>query len=140
MAATASAEVALADLGHQLAAWRNTASLTQLQFAQRISVARSTVAAAETGHRRSADFWRRADNELGAGGALIAAFSKIEAIAETPRLPPLRAGEKTGAMRTVTALARCPHCQQAISLAALVGLSITDVSTNVTGSGHEPDP
>ncbi len=140
MAAPAAVEAALLDLGAQLAARRKAAGVKQWQFAQRINVARSTVAMAETGHRCSAGFWRRADDALTAGGAFLAAFSQIEAMAEARRLPPLRPGENAGAMRTVTALARCPHCGHVVSLAALVGLSVADVSGDVTGSGHEPDP
>jgi DNA-binding XRE family transcriptional regulator len=134
--APASVEAALLDLGHQLAAYRDAAGLTQQQLAQRIGCARSTVAMAETGHRRSAGFWRRADDELTAAGTFAAAFSKIEAMAETSRLPPLRAGEDRGAMRTVTALARCPHCDHVIPLTALIGLSVTP---DVPGSGHQTD-
>ena len=117
-------EAALRDLGRQLKARRKAAGLTQEQLARQTGYRRSTVANAELGDRRSADFWRRVDDELSAGRTFIKAYSDIEAMAGARRLPPLRPGEDAGPTRTITSPARCPHCRREIPLAAHIILSV----------------
>ena len=117
-------EAALRDLGRQLKARRKAAGLTQEQLARQTGYKRSTVANAELGDRRSADFWRRVDDKLSAGGTWVKAYGDIEAMAGARRLPPLRPGEDSGGTRTVTAPARCPHCHREIPLAAQITLSV----------------
>lgn len=74
------------DLGRQLAAWRDAAGLTQVQLAQRIPYSRSTVANVEIGrHCTPRQFWQYADGEVGAAGALLAAFEHVDRLAQAQR-------------------------------------------------------
>ncbi|WP_204335623.1 MULTISPECIES: helix-turn-helix domain-containing protein [unclassified Micromonospora] len=74
------------DLGRQLAAWREAAGLTQVQLARRIVHSRSSVANVEIGrHSVTHAFWRYADREVAAGGALLAAFEKVDRLVQTQR-------------------------------------------------------
>ncbi|MDG4798822.1 helix-turn-helix domain-containing protein [Micromonospora sp. WMMD1082] len=74
------------DLGRQLAAWRDAAGLTQVQLARRIPYSRSTVANVEVGrHSITRAFWRCADREVGAAGALLAAFEEVDRLVQRQR-------------------------------------------------------
>lgn len=80
------------DLGRQLAAWRDAAGLTQAQLAQRVSYSRSSVANAEVGrHSNTREFWIRADHELGAERALLAAFDHLEQLVQARHTQAARA-------------------------------------------------
>lgn len=69
-------------LGRQLAAWRDLAGLTQVALARRINYSRSAIGNVEIGRDRSTRrFWQSADAEVGAGGALVAAFDQVDALA-----------------------------------------------------------
>lgn len=69
-------------LGQQLASWRDMAGLTQVKLARRISYSRSAIGNVEIGRDRSTrQFWQRADAEVGASGALVAAFDQVDALA-----------------------------------------------------------
>ena len=124
VASSGDIEAALRDLGRQLRARRKAAGLTQEQLAERIGYARPTLSMAETGRRRSPDFWRRVDDELSAGRTFTKAYGDIEAMAGARLLPPLRPGEDSGGARTVTAPGRWPHCHREIPLAAQITLSV----------------
>ena len=121
----ADVEAALADLGRQLKARRKAAGLTQEQLARQTGYKRSTVANAELGDRRSADFWRRVDDELSAGRTFTsrrtATLRQWPGRAASHRCAP---GEDAGPTRTVTSPARCPHCRREIRLAAHIILSV----------------
>lgn len=70
------------DLGRRLAGWRVGAGLTQVELARRTCYSRSAVANVETGRQHiSRAFWQHADAVFGAGGALLAAFDQVEALA-----------------------------------------------------------
>ncbi|MFG1925645.1 helix-turn-helix domain-containing protein [Cryptosporangium sp. NPDC048952] len=58
---------------------RTRAGLTQRELAHRVGYSRSTVANAETGDVRSADFYRRCDEVLAADGAISAARAALDA-------------------------------------------------------------
>ena len=80
-------------LGAQLAAYRKAAGFSQAQLAEFVEYSRSTVANVETGRQHvPADFWRRADEALDAGGSLIAASVEIEALARQERRDAARQG------------------------------------------------
>jgi transcriptional regulator with XRE-family HTH domain len=67
-------------LGEQLAAYRKAAGYSQVQLASLAVCSRSTVANVEIGRQNApADFWRRVDEVLDAGGALVAASEEIDA-------------------------------------------------------------
>ncbi|WP_246835559.1 helix-turn-helix domain-containing protein [Micromonospora sp. MH33] len=69
-------------LGRQLAAWRDLAGLTQVELARRINYSRSAIGNVEIGRDRSTRrFWQSADAEVGAGGALVASFDQVDALA-----------------------------------------------------------
>jgi transcriptional regulator with XRE-family HTH domain len=71
------------DLGRMLATWREAARLTQVQLARRVSYSRSSVANAEVGrHSNTGEFWVRADHELNAKGALLAAYDDLEQLVQ----------------------------------------------------------
>jgi transcriptional regulator with XRE-family HTH domain len=70
------------DLGRQLAAWRDAARLTQVELARRSCYSRSAVANVEIGRQNiTRRFWQCADTEVGARGALLAAFDQVDALA-----------------------------------------------------------
>lgn len=66
-------------LGRQLAAWRYAAGYTQAQLARETGYARSTVSTVESGRQHVARaFWECCDRTLRTGGALVAAFGRME--------------------------------------------------------------
>ncbi|GAA0244729.1 helix-turn-helix transcriptional regulator [Cryptosporangium japonicum] len=67
---------------------RTRAGLTQRELAHRVGYSRSTIANAETGDVRSADFYRRCDEVLAARGTLNAARAAV-GTPPGPRTPPL---------------------------------------------------
>jgi hypothetical protein len=73
-------------LGRQLAALRSHAGFSQWEFAPLTGYSRSTLSDAELGrHRLRREFWLRCDGALAAGGALVAAYDRIEATASALR-------------------------------------------------------
>jgi hypothetical protein len=73
-------------LGRQLAASRSHAGYSQWEFAPLTGYSRSTLSDAELGrHRLRREFWLRCDAALLAGGALVAAYDRIEATAAAMR-------------------------------------------------------
>jgi hypothetical protein len=73
-------------LGRQLAALRSRAGFSQWEFAPLTGYSRSTLSDAELGrHRLRREFWLRCDGALAAGGALVAAYDRIEATAAAMR-------------------------------------------------------
>lgn len=71
---------ARSDLGRELAARRKAAGLTQTAFARRVGYSRSTVANLEVGRQCAPRLWERADQELGAAGALVGGFNQVNAL------------------------------------------------------------
>jgi hypothetical protein len=68
------------ELGEKLASRRRAAALSQVALARRVGYSRSAVAGAECGHQQSsAGFWRRCDETLGAGGALMGTYQQLAA-------------------------------------------------------------
>lgn len=73
-------------LGRFLAMHREAAGLTQMDLARRVAYSRSSVANVEIGGRDIArDFWRGADRELGAAGALLARFDHLDRMVRAQR-------------------------------------------------------
>jgi hypothetical protein len=73
-------------LGRRLAASRSHAGFSQWEFAPLTGYSRSTLSDAELGrHRLRREFWLRCDAALLAGGALVAAYDRIEATAAAIR-------------------------------------------------------
>lgn len=73
-------------LGRRLAASRSHAGFSQWEFAPLTGYSRSTLSDAELGrHRLRREFWLRCDAALPAGGALVAAYDRIEATAAAIR-------------------------------------------------------
>jgi DNA-binding XRE family transcriptional regulator len=99
-------------LGEQLAAYRKAAGYSQLQLATLAVCSRSTIANVEIGRQHApADFWRRVDEALDAGGALVMASEKIDAAVRQnhrdharrvrPVLPGYDASEQTRILEAV---------------------------------------
>jgi transcriptional regulator with XRE-family HTH domain len=73
-------------LGRRLAALRTQAGFSQWEFAPLTGYSRSTLSDAELGrHRLRREFWLRCDAALVAGGALVAAYDRIETTAAAMR-------------------------------------------------------
>jgi hypothetical protein len=73
-------------LGRELAALRSRAGFSQWEFAPLTGYSRSTLSDAELGrHRLRREFWLRCDAALLAGGALVAAYDRIEVTAAAMR-------------------------------------------------------
>jgi DNA-binding transcriptional regulator YiaG len=69
-----------------LAEWRGTVAMTQVELARRVAYSRSTVANVEIGRDCSnRQFWQCADREVGADGALLAAFDQVDALVRAVR-------------------------------------------------------
>ncbi|GAA4727567.1 hypothetical protein Prum_068470 [Phytohabitans rumicis] len=69
------------DLGRQLAAWRDTAGVKQMDLARRTCYSRSTIANVETGRQNiPRAFWAHADQVLGAAGSLVKAFEHLDGL------------------------------------------------------------
>lgn len=70
-------------LGERLAAYRQAAGYSQSQLADLVGYSRSTIANVETGRQHvTGRFWQRADEAVGAGGALLTAREEIAAAAQ----------------------------------------------------------
>lgn len=68
-------------LGQQLAALRQAARVGQQQVAHKTGYSRSSVAHAEAGRQLlTRDFWKTADELVGAEGALLAGYEQVQAI------------------------------------------------------------
>jgi DNA-binding XRE family transcriptional regulator len=64
-------------VGARLARWRNARGLTQLALAQRVPVARTTIAGVERGAQcPDRIFWQRCEAALAAGGELLAGYDE----------------------------------------------------------------
>ncbi len=69
------------DLGRQLAAWRAVAGVTQVELAKLICYSRSQIGNVEIGRDYTTRrFWHSADTAVGAHGALLAAFDRVDAL------------------------------------------------------------
>lgn len=68
-------------VGRQLAALRKAAGFTQAGLASYTGYVRTSVANVERGRQNTPrTFWQRADETLGAGGVLVAAFDDLEGL------------------------------------------------------------
>jgi transcriptional regulator with XRE-family HTH domain len=131
------------EAGRLLAYLRHTARFSQVQLARRIGYSATVVAHAELGRRPvSAEFWELADDALAASGRLTAYGIRIRDLAMARReeqrrrdkarhaerlaqLLPLPHGEDDtvpaapavpAAADTTSAVGRCPHCNQPVTL------------------------
>ncbi len=116
--------------GRRLARMRSEAGLSQLELGRRIGYARSTIGEAESAGSGALMLWRRADDELAAGGELVrlhAAARAAEAAGQDGtagqrllRLPAATAGDSDAAAPGSLAGAEgtCPHCGTALVLRA----------------------
>jgi len=73
-------------LGRQLAAYRKAAGLNQHQLAPHTHYGRSTIANVETGRQNvGRSFWARCDQALNAGGLLLSASERLDALIRRQR-------------------------------------------------------
>jgi transcriptional regulator with XRE-family HTH domain len=85
-------------LGEKLATHRRAAGHSQAALAKLITYSRSTVANVEIGRQHvHLNFWRRADEVLQAGGALIEAYNQLEALIRQEREAMASQGRQTNA-------------------------------------------
>jgi DNA-binding XRE family transcriptional regulator len=105
--------------GRRLGQVRRERGLTQRELGRRIGYARTTIGSAETGGAGTPALWRRADDELAAGGELARCQAAVLAAAAAARRPVLRVipGGPAGAAGpgpdpdvVVMAAGSCPHC------------------------------
>jgi transcriptional regulator with XRE-family HTH domain len=69
------------ELGHQLAAKRKAANLSQQELAKRTTYSRSSIASIEIGLQHvDQSFWEKADQLLDAGGELVRGYDAAEAL------------------------------------------------------------
>jgi transcriptional regulator with XRE-family HTH domain len=121
------------ELGRRLAGMRKATRLSQRALAPRIGFSRSELSLAELGYPYvSADFWRSADDALGAGGALVAEYERIQLIEQASReserqeesashMPRQRTEQPPSAVvadrpAQGAAIHACPHCHQPVSV------------------------
>jgi len=119
--------VLLRELGHQLAALRREAGLTQENLGVLAGFSRSTVSVAEIGRQSHArEFWAACDKALNSGGVLTVGLDQIEAVREAEERAAARAAQEArearalaaftaaqhrgGVAAGVTAVQPCPHC------------------------------
>src|SRR5687767_10727941 len=82
-------------LGRQLAALRDASGLNQHELAPRINYGRSTIASAETGYSQcSRIFWKRCDETLNAGGALVQGYDRLQELIKQHRVEEARRLER----------------------------------------------
>jgi transcriptional regulator with XRE-family HTH domain len=80
--------------GRELARHRHAAKLSQQDLANRLGCTRAHVAGAESAtNSTAAEFWRACDRVLGAGGALVLARGRIEAVQRARRDAAIRRDE-----------------------------------------------
>jgi hypothetical protein len=72
-------------LGQHLAELRHETGLSQRAFAPMLRYSRGTLSGAELGQHMSLDFWQRCDRVLNAGGELVTAFLRIQAMTAAMR-------------------------------------------------------
>ncbi|NKQ51973.1 helix-turn-helix transcriptional regulator [Amycolatopsis sp. K13G38] len=95
-------------LGQLLAANRQLANLTQAQLARQLYCHRTVIVRLEAGQRsKDRTFWQRADDELNAGGALIAALAELETLTANYERR-IRDSEIAAARRTIAAWRQRP--------------------------------
>jgi len=128
------------DLGHQLAALRREAGLTQQALSTLTKFSRSTISTAEIGSQaQSIEFWHACDTALGTGGVLTAGAKQIgtarkaeqhaaacaaQEAREARALATFAAARDQRAMSTgVSAVQPCPNC----------GCEVTVLTTLVAG-------
>jgi transcriptional regulator with XRE-family HTH domain len=124
-------------LGGQLAAWRHAAGLTQGQLAHRAGYHRSAIAHAEAGDPASRALIAAVDQQVGAGGRLVAAHDTITAAVAAVRSEAARRARASAAAladaQTPPAPARpepvvatgegtCPACAQRLAVRVVVSL------------------
>ncbi|MFI5953449.1 helix-turn-helix transcriptional regulator [Cryptosporangium sp. NPDC051539] len=85
--------------------YRARCGLTQRELARRTGYSRSSVANAESGEVRSAEFYRRCDEALTAGGAILAVRRSLEAPAPAPAPPSSPTAERLRQAPVAEALA-----------------------------------
>src|SRR5450755_4519149 len=128
-------------LGHQLAAMRNRAGLSQWELAPLTGYSRSTLSDAELGrHRLRREFWLRCDGLLKADSRLVASYDRIETAAAVIRqrerstaqlAREQHASSRLQAVRpapdlvddhgrdpggSLVAMEACPHCRRPIAV------------------------
>ena len=81
-------------LGRLLAEYRKAAGLNQYQLAPHTCYGRSTIANVETGRQNvPRDFWERCDRAVNAGGRLLAASERLDALVRQQREETARLAE-----------------------------------------------
>src|SRR5690348_11717295 len=76
------------ELGHQLAAKRKAAKLSQQELANRTTYSRSSIANIEIGLQHvDRSFWEKADQLLDAGGELVREYDAAEALQRRHQRP-----------------------------------------------------
>jgi transcriptional regulator with XRE-family HTH domain len=133
--------------GRRLARMRSDAGLSQLELGRRIGYARSTIGEAESAGSGALMLWRRADDELAAGGELVrlhAAARAAEAAGQDAaagqrllRLPaaPAADGDGAAAGSLPGADGTCPHCGTALVLRAQLTSAGTGPQAAITIGG-----
>lgn len=126
--------------GRRLARMRSDAGLSQLELGRRIGYARSTIGEAESAGSGAPMLWRRADDELAAGGELVRLHAAAQAAAAAGRdaaagqrllrLPAAADGDGDGGApgSAPAAEGTCPHCGTGLVLRAQL---------TSAGTGHQ---
>ncbi len=93
------------ELGHQLAALRRQAGLTQHGLAALAGFSRSTVSLAEIGRQSQArEFWEACDKALDTGGVLAAGMDQIDAVRDAEQRAAACAAQEAREARALAAL------------------------------------
>jgi transcriptional regulator with XRE-family HTH domain len=127
-------------LGHQLAALRCEAGLTQEALSALTNFSRSTISTAEIGnHTQSSAFWHACDTVLGTGGVLTAGAQQIGAARKAERYAAARAAQEAREARALAAFAAARD-QQAVTAGVSAvqpcpncGCAVTVLTTLVPG-------
>jgi len=122
-ASLAGARAAQRALGRELVRLRTAVGFSQTELARKAGYARSTLGESETGHRLgSRELWRKIDDALGAGGALVRRRDEIAAMYATASADAVQAGRRApggrglsgsvtgGEADPVVAVRACPGC------------------------------
>src|SRR5262249_22259286 len=101
-------------LGRLLAEYRKAAGLNQYQLAPHTCYGRSTIANVETGRQNvPRDFWERCDRAVNAGGRLLAASERLDALVRQQREETARLAEAEQA--AVPSASGQPHLPEVIN-------------------------